>query len=39
MRHPVSAPDRGNVMFLYPVGFLIMLMLGAIAVDLGNAWL
>lgn len=26
-------------MFLYPVGFLIMLLLGAIAVDLGNAWL
>lgn len=38
MRHPVSR-ERGSVMFLYPVGFLIMLLLGAIAVDLGNAWL
>ena len=31
--------DRGSVLFLYPVGFLIVLMLGAIAVDLGNVWL
>lgn len=31
--------ERGSVVFLYPVGFLIMLLLGAIAVDLGNAWL
>lgn len=31
--------DRGSVMFLYPVGFLIVLLLGAIAVDLGNVWL
>ena len=27
------------MLFLYPVGFLIVLMLGAIAVDLGNVWL
>ncbi len=43
MRHPVSPSQhcrgRGSVMFLYPVGFLIILMLGAIAVDLGNVWL
>lgn len=26
-------------MFLYPVGFLIVVLLGAIAVDLGNVWL
>ncbi len=26
-------------MFLYPVGFLIVIMLGAIAVDLSNVWL
>lgn len=31
--------DRGSVLFLYPVGFLIVLMLGAVAVDLGNVWL
>ena len=31
--------DRGSVLFLYPVGFLIVLMLGAIAVDLGNVWM
>ena len=31
--------ERGSVIFLYPVGFLIMLLLGAIAVDVGNAWL
>ena len=31
--------ERGSVLFLYPVGFLIVLMLGAIAVDLGNVWL
>lgn len=30
--------DRGSVLFLYPVGFLIVLMLGAIAIDLGNVW-
>ena len=31
--------DRGSVLFLYPVGLLIVLMLGAIAVDLGNVWM
>ncbi len=31
--------QRGSVLFLYPVGLLIVLLLGAIAVDLGNVWL
>ena len=50
MRYPIDKPasairatrarsDRGSVLFLYPVGFLIVVMLGAIAVDLGNVWL
>ena len=37
--HGDRREERGSVLFLYPVGFLIMLLLGAIAVDLGNAWL
>ncbi len=39
--HPslASRTQRGSVMFLYPVGFLIVIMLGAIAVDLSNVWL
>lgn len=51
VRDPVSSCDsagvglcgarreRGSVMFLYPVGFVIVVLLGAIAVDLGNVWL
>jgi hypothetical protein len=31
--------DRGGVLFLFPVGFLVVVILGAIAVDLGNVWL
>lgn len=34
-----SSGDRGGVLFLFPVGFLIVILLGAIAVDLGNVWL
>ena len=34
-----SRDERGSVLFLYPVGFLIVVLLGAIAVDLGNVWL
>lgn len=34
-----QAHDTGSVLFLYPVGFLIVVLLGAIAVDLGNVWL
>ena len=30
---------RGSVLFLFPVGFLVVIVLGAIAVDLGNVWL
>lgn len=41
MRRPIVVPQRqrGSVLFLYPVGLLIVLLLGAIAVDLGNVWL
>ncbi len=34
-----SRRDRGSVMFLFPVGFLIVVILGGIALDLGNVWL
>ena len=34
-----ASHQRGSVMFLYPVGFLIVILLGAIAVDLSNVWL
>ena len=49
MPHPVTTPARppaptpqrmrGSVLFLFPVGLIIVLLLGAIAVDLGNVWL
>lgn len=49
MRHSVNTPgraatrpmppQRGSVLFLFPVGLVIVLLLGAIAVDLGNVWL
>lgn len=31
--------ERGSTLFLFPAGLLIVLLLGAIAVDLGNVWL
>lgn len=35
-----TAPaGRGSVLFLFPVGLVIVVLLGAIAVDLGNVWL
>lgn len=33
------AGARGSVLFLFPVGLVIVILLGAIAVDLGNVWL
>jgi hypothetical protein len=49
MPHAVNKPgrelerrtprDRGSVLFLFPVGLVIVILLGAIAVDLGNVWL
>lgn len=36
-RRPSRA--RGSVLFLFPVGLVIVVLLGAIAVDLGNVWL
>lgn len=34
-----EARERGSVLFLVPVGLLIVVLLGAVAVDLGNVWL
>ncbi len=31
--------DAGSTLFLFPAGLLIVLLLGAVAVDLGNVWL
>ncbi len=31
--------ERGGVLLLFPVGLLVVVLLGAIAVDLGNVWL
>lgn len=39
MPHAVKPRDRGSVLFLFPVGLVIVVLLGAIAVDLGNVWL
>ncbi|MGI9623152.1 MAG: pilus assembly protein TadG-related protein [Acidimicrobiales bacterium] len=41
MRHPLNEPgrDSGSVTFLFPVGLLIVVMLGAITIDLANVWL
>jgi hypothetical protein len=36
---PTRSRSRGSVLFLFPVGLIIVLLLGAIAVDLGNVWL
>lgn len=35
----LTGRSQGSVMFLYPVGLLIVIVLGAIAVDLSNVWL
>jgi hypothetical protein len=38
---PSRIDDResGSTLFLFPVGLLIVLLLGAVAIDLGNVWL
>ena len=38
-RRSRRARERGSVLFLVPVGLLIVVLLGAVAVDLGNVWL
>ncbi len=39
MGEPSTCDDRGSVLFLFPAAFLIVLVLGAIAIDSGAAFL